>query len=429
MKIISSIDKKVIVLVIVLDIIAIGIGILPIAWAMLIGVGAIGLVFITHFPLFGISIFLVGSYLFSFFIGESQIITIVLVAIALTGTTLYYIDRNIPYRNLQNDYATLSFVLFSGLLIVGFFYTPNKVYAVSKIYRYFMFNSLAFMIPFIFSDDIKSLKKLYANIFYVALGLVILSSILILSTNSYTYSRFNLDGRMNPIWIARIIGVGILISLYYLQQIRDRKTKSGLVLYIFIGLWIIVLTGSRAPIIALLVSAMVFMMFIQKRSHKFKILTIAGALSFSTILLMLIPSTVIMSKYTTIGSKVSVLQRFALWEKAIEISFDNPFIGKGTGGFQLHSLGFSKYPHNIFLETSSELGLIGLVIMISFFFRPFWDIPQMFDKDRAFSVLMLSLWVFVSFNAQFSGDVTGNYLVWFFIGSWIVLSSEKVKVV
>ncbi|NQV16167.1 O-antigen ligase family protein [bacterium] len=423
---ITPMNRNILLLLIVIDIVAVVIGVLPTIWAAAISVAIFGLIIIVNFPLIGISIFLVGSFLFSYFLGESQLITIVIVIICLTGITIYYINRDIPYSGIRNDFATLSFLLFSGLIVSGFFYTPNTDYAISKIYRYAMFNSLAFMVPFIFHNDQRSLKKLYDNIFYVALGLVLLSSILILTSNKYSSTRFNMSGTVNPIWIARVIGVGILISLYKIQFYRDDMTKRMLyIVFIMMSLWIMVLTGSRAPLISVFISSVILVLYIVERSRKTKFLTAFGSLFLAISLLFMIPTEIMVSKYSTIGSRVSTLQRFALWERALEVTGANLFLGKGTGGFQSLSGGFTKYPHNIFLEASSELGLIGLIIMISFILRPLWKTKEIINKQRAFGILIFCLWLFNLLNAQFSGDFTGNYLLWFCVGSWIELSSSE----
>jgi len=119
------------------------------------------------------------------------------------------------------------------------------------------------------------------------------------------------------------------------------------------------------------------------------------------------------------------LQRFALWEEAIKQIIENPVLGRGTGGYQVFSAYFGKYPHNIFLEAAAEQGIPAMIILTVFLLRPLSLIPSLLESEkRQIVVLLFAFWTNYMLNAQLSGDITSNYQVWFFISSLIMLKQS-----
>ncbi|MFQ5685622.1 MAG: O-antigen ligase family protein [Candidatus Scalindua sp.] len=67
------------------------------------------------------------------------------------------------------------------------------------------------------------------------------------------------------------------------------------------------------------------------------------------------------------------LDRVYLWEKALEIIKDNPFLGIGPGGFLLLQIGYytpEVSSHNIFLEVALESGIVAAVLFATIYFVP-----------------------------------------------------------
>src|SRR5207248_8364655 len=56
--------------------------------------------------------------------------------------------------------------------------------------------------------------------------------------------------------------------------------------------------------------------------------------------------------------------RLHLWGQAWRAFTSHPFLGIGTGGFGAINP-IELYPHNILLETAAELGVIGLLLVLT----------------------------------------------------------------
>jgi O-antigen ligase len=103
------------------------------------------------------------------------------------------------------------------------------------------------------------------------------------------------------------------------------------------------------------------------------------------------------------------IERLAYAAKNVFGSVSTFLFGNGIGSFGIHYSGedVREYPHNIFLEILFELGIVALILFCVFLFLPF-----LFKRMLVFKVLVL----YFLLNALKSGDLTGLWLLFFFIG-------------
>ena len=109
---------------------------------------------------------------------------------------------------------------------------------------------------------------------------------------------------------------------------------------------------------------------------------------------------------------------------------ENPVLGFGSGGFFLYSYVLleqeEKYPHNVFLELSAEVGLgpaLALAAAVLFLLfsigRRAWTAKD--DRDRRLVFLLGGLFLINLFAVQFSGDINDNRVFWTMFGvAWLV---------
>ena len=110
--------------------------------------------------------------------------------------------------------------------------------------------------------------------------------------------------------------------------------------------------------------------------------------------------------------------RLAYYKAALEGFEERPFLGWGTGAWPIYYWHEDKrtYPHNIFLETAFEQGLVGLISLLALIgavFRRLFRFLGTGDGRFAFlfPVVLFSLAV-----TCFSGDITAKAL-WFWFGT------------
>lgn len=93
---------------------------------------------------------------------------------------------------------------------------------------------------------------------------------------------------------------------------------------------------------------------------------------------------------------------------------DNPVLGKGIGSFSINYRGedIRDYPHNIILETASELGIVGLSVL---FLLLLYGILNAYKNDNLLCYSVFLCFVFMFLNANVSGDFNDNRLLFTFL--------------
>lgn len=156
------------------------------------------------------------------------------------------------------------------------------------------------------------------------------------------------------------------------------------------------------------------------RSQPIMLLTIAAAILGVVYLFAIgrLPWTLVrmLSLFGGQGGDMSgVLQndRMMFYKGALEFWTRAPFFGVGLGGFGplMFHLDGRFYPHNVFLQILSELGLVGLALFLPVLIIPLrrLSFARLWNEPVLFCVLMLGLNNFG--YSLFSGDLS--------IGTWL----------
>jgi len=124
-----------------------------------------------------------------------------------------------------------------------------------------------------------------------------------------------------------------------------------------------------------LMIVLTFLLYPQRRKWYVILCAIVGLIiygSFEKILMLVEFLRPALLRGNPLESSVN-LDRLYLWEKALEITRDNPFLGIGPGGFRLLEIGLSTpevSSHNIFLEVALESSIIVSVLFAIIYFSP-----------------------------------------------------------
>ncbi|GAA3402033.1 hypothetical protein GCM10020370_12340 [Paenibacillus hodogayensis] len=184
------------------------------------------------------------------------------------------------------------------------------------------------------------------------------------------------------------------------------------------------LTGSKGPIIALVVAILLFNLAKKRRISGAKLFKIA-MVSFCTIALLLaalpnqIKDRLLFEDNSGEGSVASRVDLLTIAVKGFE---EKPLIGGGTGSFADFFTGARIYPHNIFAELATENGAIGLLLFIVFLGYIFWIIRRAFASTRDTDTLNVervllsaaaAITIYYLITMQFSFDMQNASGIWF----------------
>ena len=289
-------------------------------------------------------------------------------------------------------------------------------------------------LPTILKNDLKSVKNLYIITYILGLGLGLYCTFLALNTTNYI--RFRPSENVNPIWLARSLGVSLISAFFLFNLFKSKLLKFALILMTPFFIYPILISGSRAPFLGVIL-ALIFYIFLKPNiSGKKKIVLLP--LGIILILSFFLLSKSMVASRLTAPTRVDLLStysRLIAWNHALKCFLGSPLFGIGTGGFYLKFVFIIIiYPHNLFLELASETGIIGLLLILSFvYFSIKYGLSNLkneYHKNsflyQQLSITTLTLFCFTLWNAMFSGDIIHNEIVWFCAGLvWVLHSSSE----
>lgn len=135
----------------------------------------------------------------------------------------------------------------------------------------------------------------------------------------------------------------------------------------------------------------------------------------------------------------SSIQRIEFYNTAIDLIKQKPLFGFGLGSWKYESLSYSSlknetilvpyYTHNDFLQTFVEMGILGFIIYLSFFFKIGFEIFKKFKLDSFYFYSGIILVVFFG-NTMLNFPVhRSQEIIPFMIFSALILSISNIKLV
>lgn len=377
------------------------------------------------------------------------IITIISISLEMF---LGKIKFKIPSRKILFPYISLI-----AITLISFIYTKDPQYGLYKLLRFVTLTSAAFFLPFLIFQEEKRIKLFFG--IFISLAILMVIDILSGGLKPYTIG-FKTAFSSNYLAVGRICGTAILILLFYFILLtRTKLLKLIFFLTIFFLLIGMLLSGGRGPILALIISILtIFIYFLIQRRKKFEYFSISNV-SYVMIkrkILFLIPIIILIGIYIFIAYKPyflstynrfsilfekggkSALARVDMFKKSINTITEFPHMvtGLGIGGFSIHYKKYLHlkriYPHNIFLEIWSELGLFGFIPFCFLLFYAFSFVFFNIKKKQKLSlgtlnISLLSLVIFMLINSSVSGDINDNRLLFTWIGTIYAIANIPDK--
>lgn len=223
--------------------------------------------------------------------------------------------------------------------------------------------------------------------------------------------------KIDVIGMERNIVLGILIAGIFFQRLNWWH-RMGIILLTLPLLLMTVLIEERGPILALLLAILYFYSRDADNRHVWNKFISLGSVAFFGFV-MLFGLKLYLPRFS-----ISLLDdgRWSIIADAFSQFWENPWLGTGLGAF---SQGYSTihsrtYFHNIFGEVLTETGIIGLCLMLTLMLLPFAINPiriKYLSKEIQFWFhASVAVFIYAFVNANVSGDLTTNYLVWISYG-------------
>ncbi len=363
-------------------------------------------------------------------------ITVILTIILWISLLVRFLNGQI---NIQPEYIKpiKYFSLLAAMLAFSFLYTLSPIYGFEKILRFVIFAYTMFLTPLLIIETEKDIEKI---LFYFKIMVFLVTTLLIgqmiylsLTGGFYTYLLRVTVLSANPIQVSRYLALGATMLMVMLIRRSPKEGLPYLILLLCILLGI-VLTGSRGPLVSLFFGIIVYALLFERKN--LSTLYFYGFIALITvvILMFILPESVtkrffdmtegaIILTQKGIARVSTIATRLSFWDLALTswtAKLSTFLFGLGAGGFSHLFIwrDWHWYPHNVFIEIISELGIIGLSVFLFFLYSSYKSISKGIFNG-SFSERS-SIWVagalVMFFAAQFSGDINDNRILWMMIG-------------
>ena len=327
------------------------------------------------------------------------------------------------------------YALFCIALLFSGFYTPSPNYGWQKIMRFIVFNTTMFITPFVIIKNIGDSQKIllwFRNLLIIIVITMIgyILYFLAISSGLSLLIRVSILGA-NPIEVGTFlaIGAGMIVIL-----INRSAYKYWLFYVPILGILIIAIiaTGSRGPLLSFLFGVLLFGIFFEKTNQKKMLIFFSISIVLIVLALLVLPENLTgrYLNYTT-GDLViqregvkrlsTIAMRLQYWELSVTEWLRNiktVLVGVGSGGFSSFYIlrDYKFYPHNMFFEVLLELGIIGLFLLVLFWYKitKILLYIKRFENVSIVSAMWIVAAIIRFLGAQFSGDINGNRVVWMF---------------
>jgi len=331
----------------------------------------------------------------------------------------------ISFVKIAVFFLFLAACLFGGLLI-----SQSISYGLDKALRFVAVTGWAFFGTAFLITDFQSLRRFSWAVVTVSTVMAIDA---LLNYPGVGKVSFVAALGSNYIALARACGLGLLTSLVFLLPTERRLLAK-------LSLWIMAVlqaggalsAGARGPVLALVVSLLVFFALSVRGFPYLKVDRFSWKLGVVLFIAMVIIGTVGQEIFSTLFFRTQILMtylgesvevRLNLYQEALRLWASSPIFGSGTGGFAIAVTGSAlvrEYPHNIILELGAETGLLGVLFFAAMIYIAFSIGFVRFKNSnwlgRVTARYLLVSGSFTLLNAMVSGDINDNRALFTWLG-------------
>ena len=305
-------------------------------------------------PIFGLALKTLG-------IGIGSVFTI----LGLTAFSLFLTVRRNRLSVLPQTASEIAILVFILWMAVTLIYTPSPNYGAAKLIK-----MLAISFPYVYISRVycgtpEKMQKVFVNVGWMAVFYAIFFIVYLIVNPSET-SRIRSDF-FGPLTLG-YISVSMIPFIFAAGIYTRGPLRIIAIATIPFVINVMVSTGSRGPLLALVVGTTLALLRFQKLFRVFiglSVVAIGGYIYARKGLQSDNKSLERIFGQNEVGAGGTASDgRSNHFSSAIEQFLQYPLFGQGSGSYSIFVLQFDTryYAHNIFLSIAGELGLVGLVI-------------------------------------------------------------------
>jgi O-antigen ligase len=326
-------------------------------------------------------------------------------------------------RTLQLPSEYVLYLPLLAMMALSLTYTPDLQAGMDKCLRFLCLTSIGIITPFVLFDDELKIKRFFLAM--AAGGLVLaINSLAMLGGQERLVSPSGLNTELGA---ASAIAMIIIWGMLFPQM----RLVTRVLFYPALGVLAVALIGSggRFANVSALICIILGTLIYRKL---FTDIVIAGGLTLLALPLLWIPQASFEYLASLIHPTQAMGTRNDLMWLGVRMFSEHPIFGVGVDGFRFLSPNplTYNYPHNLFLELGSEMGVFAAVAFLALGFCSFREILRQIGNSRGLenplvpTVFLLLIYVFL--DAMVSGDINDLRLMWFIFGLPFVLRNLEL---
>jgi O-antigen ligase len=291
--------------------------------------------------------------------------------------------------------APLLLLLLLAGLSLG--WSPDPQYGVTKLTLWILTCLLPAASILILAREPSrvSWKLIGGTAFVYALGLLIFGAATALNPGRVTLFD------ANPIWAARAAFLGALVVLF---GPFPSVVKLGAVPVMIMAGITTVSLGPAIGLIAGVWAGVSETLRCAERKDRRVALGWAALALLTVLAVLLLLSGALDPTLARLANDPNTTSRATYLGASLQLFLKAPVLGVGFGGFA--ATGLDLYPHNLVAEVASELGSLGILVLIVWF--------GLALRGAARSPILVALVIATATFTLFSGDLAGNGEFWMF---------------
>jgi len=314
-----------------------------------------------------------------------------------------------------------SVVVFMLIIFASLIYAPSASFGMHKLTR---FISLVFVPYFLVRLSLFKKEKIRRFLVFFIGGCLIISLIPFINPfDEIKFVWYRLTFlEINPVPLGVIMGISIIFLLLSIYC-RKSKHKWFLVFPLIPVSLVFLLAQTRAAIISLVLSlsflGLSIFLFKENKVNKMIPHLVVILLALVIFLPQVFQHYQLESRFQpgTAGGSVTLQERKQMYSDGFNIFRNNVIFGTGFAGYRYFT--GSDYPHNIFIEVLSELGLAGLFVFLMILILFFKNNFRLLSTNKLCDPLLLILFiipVYLLIESQFSFSLDNQKWLFMFFG-------------
>jgi O-antigen ligase len=327
--------------------------------------------------------------------------------------------------------VSLGIFVFLSWMAISLAWSPSRIYGVDKAQQLLTLTMWAGLAPaLVIAPEPARFRR------FVWAALAFASTLALDGFINYVMGKGAVFSSANYLNMGRTAGIGIVIASVLFASARTwtaRAAFAGILAVLFFVLWI---DGGRGPFLAAVGGVLVLGLASFRRMGSRLRVRMASSVAALFLVSAAVAAGLGSESRTLYRLSVLVTQeaggasagnRLRYYDLSAEPLSKSPLFGVGLGGWPVVvGLGdVQRYPHNIFMETTTEGGLVGLLLLLTAIGLGVGALPlsQAFDEREKLIVTLIFLVTFS--NALTSWDLSENRVVFTALGLMAIAQPRR----